>query len=180
MLADLPKLCNFGNKRNAKGHQDSWIGYKLHIDTADGDIPISALLTSASMHDSRAALPLAHITAQRVINCYDLMDSAYDAAIIHETCRALGHVPIIDVNPRRNAALAAEIECETKAKRASNFQPAEAIRYKQRSSAERVNSTLKDNFGGRSIYVRGHDKIYAHLMFGILSIAAIQLLRLVT
>jgi transposase len=28
MLADLPKACTFGNKRNAKGHQESWIGYK--------------------------------------------------------------------------------------------------------------------------------------------------------
>ena len=23
-------------KRNAKGHTTSWIGYKLHVDTADG------------------------------------------------------------------------------------------------------------------------------------------------
>ncbi len=31
---------------NAKGHQESWIGYKLHIDSADGEIPISCVLTS--------------------------------------------------------------------------------------------------------------------------------------
>ncbi len=53
MLADLPTHCNVGAKRNAKGHTTSWIGYKLHIDTADGDIPISCLLTSASLHDGR-------------------------------------------------------------------------------------------------------------------------------
>lgn len=35
-----------------------WNGYKLHIDTADCGIPVSALLTSASMHDSLAAIPL--------------------------------------------------------------------------------------------------------------------------
>jgi hypothetical protein len=29
-------------------------GYKLHLDVADGDIPISAVLTSASLHDSQA------------------------------------------------------------------------------------------------------------------------------
>ena len=38
MLADLPRHCDVGAKRNAKGHQESWIGYKLHIDTADGEI----------------------------------------------------------------------------------------------------------------------------------------------
>ena len=41
MLAELPTHCSFGIKRNAKGHTTGWIGYKLHIDTADGDIPIS-------------------------------------------------------------------------------------------------------------------------------------------
>ena len=34
MLADLPTACSTGIKRNAKGHNVSWIGYKLHIDTA--------------------------------------------------------------------------------------------------------------------------------------------------
>lgn len=88
MLADLPKACNVGAKRNSKGHTVSWIGYKLHIDTADGDIPVSCLLTSASVHDSQAALPLAQITAGRVTNLYDLMDSAYDAPEIAAKPRA--------------------------------------------------------------------------------------------
>jgi hypothetical protein len=92
MLAHLPTCCNVGTKRNAKGHTTSWIGYKLHIDTADGDIPISCLLTSASVHDSQVALPLATITADRVTNLYDLMDSAYDAPEISAKSRSLGHV----------------------------------------------------------------------------------------
>jgi hypothetical protein len=76
MLADLPTACMVGTKRNAKGHPTSWIGYKLHIDTGDGDIPVSCLLTSASLHDSQVAIPLATITASRVESLYDLMDSA--------------------------------------------------------------------------------------------------------
>ena len=59
MLEDLPKVCDIGVKRNAKGHQESWTGYKLHIDAIDGGIPVSCLLTSASVHDSQAAIPLA-------------------------------------------------------------------------------------------------------------------------
>ena len=42
MLADLPRACDVGTKRNAKGHTTSWIGYKLHVDTADGGIPSAA------------------------------------------------------------------------------------------------------------------------------------------
>ena len=30
MLEDLPKVCDIGVKRNAKGYQESWTGYKLH------------------------------------------------------------------------------------------------------------------------------------------------------
>ena len=32
-LADLPVRCDVGCKRNSKGHQESWIGYKLHFTT---------------------------------------------------------------------------------------------------------------------------------------------------
>lgn len=100
-LADLPARCDVGCKRNSKGNQESWIGYKLHLDTVDGDFPVSAVLTSDSVHDSQVAIPLAPLSAQRVTSLYDLMDSAYDAPQIHAFSRSLGHVPIIDPNPRR-------------------------------------------------------------------------------
>ena len=38
------------------------------IDVADGQIPISCLLTSASLHDSQAAIPLATLSAERTTN----------------------------------------------------------------------------------------------------------------
>ena len=63
MINDLPRHCTVGTKRNAKGHTISWIAYKLHLDVADGDIPVCGLLTSASVHDSQAAIPLATRTA---------------------------------------------------------------------------------------------------------------------
>ncbi len=111
MIAELPTACNVGTKRNSKGHTTSWIGYKLHIDASDGGIPISCILTSASLHDSQASIPLAEITYERVDNLYDMMDAAYDAPQIKAHSRALGHVPIIDTNPRsktKKEALAAE------------------------------------------------------------------------
>ncbi|NIU01722.1 MAG: transposase [Nitrosopumilaceae archaeon] len=100
-LRDLPTDCNHGSKKDSKGNIMHWIGYKLHCDVVDGDIPVSAVVTSASLHDSQAAIPLAQMTDQRVNTLYDLMDAAYDAPEIHDLSRKLGHVPIIDDNPRK-------------------------------------------------------------------------------
>lgn len=180
MVADLPTGCAVGTKRNAKGHQTSWIGYKLHIDAADGGIPLSCILTSASLHDSQVAIPLATMTAQRVTNLYDLMDSAYDAPEIRACSEALGHVPIIDINPRRNAALKREQQQEAHAQRSAGHVPAEDLRYRERTTVERVNGRLKDEFGARHIRVRGHGKVLCHLMFGIVALTVDQLLRLLS
>ena len=54
------------------------------------------------------------------------------------------------------------------------------VRYNQRSSAERTNSQLKDNYGGNHVRVRGHAKVFAHLCFGVLCITATQIMRFVT
>ena len=51
---------------------------------------------------------------------------------------------------------------------------AEDVRYRERSTAERVNGGLKDHHGGRAVQVRGPAKGMCHLMFG-----ALQLVRLV-
>jgi len=158
MLEDLPNACDVGTKKNSKGYKTSWIGYKLHIDSADGGIPISCVLTSASVHDSQAAIPLAKISNERVINLYDLMDSAYDAPQIHETSLQLGHIPLIDKHPRRDKELKAEIKAESKRCRIVGYQTAEKVRYKERSTVERVNGRLKDEFGARAVRVKGLQK----------------------
>ena len=180
MLEDLPKDCDVGVKTNSKGNKEKWIGYKLHIDVADGQIPISCILTSASLHDSQVALPLAEMTRQRVTNCYDLMDSAYDSIIIREHSESMGHKPIIDTYNRGFSKVKDEREAEYKRLKLINFELPEQARYKNRTTVERVNSRLKDEFGGRTVRVRGNAKVMAHLMFGILALTADQLLRLVT
>ncbi len=164
MLSELPTVCDRGTKCNAQGYKTSWNGYKLHLDTADCGVPVCAVLTSASMHDSRAAVPLSRLSAQRVTNLYDLMDAAYCSKELHEHCRTLGHVPLIDHNPRSGTK--------------EQFEPADAVRYRERSAAERTNARLKDEFGARNIMVRGHSKVMSHLMFGVLALSADQLMRL--
>ena len=163
-LNDLPSVCNVGTKKNSKGYKTTWVGYKLHLDCIDGDIPVSAILSSASLHDSQAAIPLSQMSSERVTNLYDLMDAAYDSPEIHAFSKSLGHRPIIDNNPRRGQKILMD--------------PATKSRFAERSSAERVNSNLKDNYGGRNIRVKGASKVMAHLMFGVVSITAMQLYRL--
>jgi len=180
MLEDLPRQCDVGTKKNSKGHKETWIGFKFHVDAADGQIPVSCILTSASTHDSQVALPLAEMTSQRIINLYDLADAAYDAPIIREHSRSLGHVPIIDINPRRNAKLKEELRAEERRLELIHLERPEDRRYKERTNVERVYARLKDEFGGRMIRVRGYAKVLAHLMFGILALTADQLMRLVT
>lgn len=180
MLEDLPTDCAVGTKKNSKGYKETWIGYKLHIDVADGQIPISCILTSASLHDSQAAIPLATLSAERTTSLYDLMDAAYDAEEIRQHSRSLGHIPLIDINTRGNKALKEELEMEAQSLKRIGFQLPEDLRYNERTAGERVNGRLKDEFGGRHVRVRGATKVMCHCMFGVLALTADQLLRFVT
>ena len=163
-ILELPTCCDRGTKKNAQGYKTSWNGYKLHLDVNDAGLPISALVTSASLHDSQVAIPLIKLTSSKVTYLYDLMDAAYDAKKINETSRQCGHVPIIDKNAR--------------GKEVVPMAPHEAERYKERSAAERANSRLKEDFGANNIMVKGHNKVSQHLMLGVIVLFADQLLRL--
>ena len=165
-LKELPTVCDIGCKTNSQGYKQTWTGYKLHVDISDCGLPITAVLTSASLHDSQVAIPMMKMTTERTTYLYDLMDAAYDAQQIYATSKDLGHVPIIDRNPRKGEALPMCL--------------AEAVRYNERSTAERFNSRLKGEFGGESVMVRGYEKVKLHLMFGIIALFADQLLKLTT
>lgn len=164
-LRELPTWCDIGCKKNAQGHTEIWRGYKFHIDTTDSGLPITAVLTSASLHDSQVAIPMMKMTSGKITYLYDLMDAAYDAEPIYRVSRELGHVPIIDKNKRNGDIIP--------------MSPAEKIRYNERTAAERTNSRLKEDFGGRNVKVRGAKKVTLHLMFGVIALFADQLLRLI-
>jgi hypothetical protein len=163
-LDELPRKCDWGCKRNSDGKKTMWKGYKLHVDTLDGDIPVSAILTSASLHDSQAAIPLAQMSAERVRNFYDLMDAAYDAGAIRAYSERLGHIAIIDPNPRGGEKIPME--------------PAQARRYNERSTAERIFAYL-ENYGAWTFRVRGAAKVMCHLMFAVLALTAQQIFHLI-
>ena len=165
-LVELPVHCDVGAHKNSKGYKQTWIGYKLHVDVNDCGLPISAVLTAASLHESQVAVPLMKMTSGRIDYLYDVMDSAYDAKPIYEVSRSLGHVPIIAKNGRRKEVIP--------------LAPHEAVRYRERTVAERFNSRLKEGFGAGNVMVRGAAKVSLHLMFGLIALFADQLLKLVS
>lgn len=184
LLADLPTACDKGGKKNSKGDTEWWAGYKLNLLTVDGDIPVAALTTSASMHDSGAAIPLMRLAAQRGLTVlYDLFDAAYDAEEIRAEAQALGQVPIIAANVRSATQKA---ELERLAKRPfSRLDVEQALvetdrrrHFKARSAAERVNARVKEMPGTRLVRLRGHPKVHALLMCSVLVIFAQALLAL--
>lgn len=164
MLAELPTACDKGCKPNAQGRKELWVGYKLHLDVADGEIPISYILSSASVNDMQVAIPLAKMSAQRVQSCYEVMDTGFDCTAIREHGREQNHVPIIPYQKRG-------------VKAAPELAPHEWVRYRERSAVERVFSRLKDQYGAANVRVRGARKVMAHLMFGVLALTADQVLR---
>jgi hypothetical protein len=178
MVADLPSQCDLGVKTGSDGNQQYWRGYKLHLDVADGQIPVSALLTSASLHDSQAAIPMMTMTSGRVTHLYELMDSAYDAGEIHAHSRQLNHVPIIAPHPRRGTRKPSQLPKIFPARSAPELTWAERERFKERTMVERVNARLKDEFGAKQLRVRGAVKVMAHLMFGVLALTVDQWRRL--
>lgn len=166
MVAELPTHVAWGCKTNSRGHRYFWSGYKLHVDWSDCGIPISCLLTSASLHDSQAAIPLATMSHGRVTSLYDLMDSAYDSKHIREHSQTLGHVPVIEIVRR------------TRSDKRPDHPDYRVQRLRVRTAAERGFSNLKESFGARFVRTRGAEKVMAHLMFGILALTAARILTL--
>lgn len=165
MLKALPQGCDWGSKKNSQGKVETWKGFKIHVLSADGEIPLACVLTSASVHDSQAAPYLLKRARERTTFLYALADAAYDAKAIKDLVCRQGGVPIMDANPRRG-------------KTKIPMDPDRERRYRNRSGAERIFSRLKDEFGATMIRVRGHRKVGTHLMFAVLALTADQLLRL--
>jgi hypothetical protein len=145
-------------------------------------LPSESTFSRAFAEFAETSLPQrAHdalIAKTLITSCYDLMDAGYDVDAIVEHSRSLGHVPLIDKNPRRDQKLQRELKAENLARRNLNFTFPEELRYNERTTAERANARLKDEFGANKLRVRGHAKVACHLMFGVLVLAADQLMKL--
>jgi hypothetical protein len=177
LLEDLPKECDKGCKKSAQGYLMTWKGYKLHAAVDDHCIPLAVIISSASLNDCEAAIPLASKAHQVATNFYDLMDAAYDHPEIKAHSIALGHVPLIDKCPKDAVQKSVKEEEKQRAK-ILNFSTAESRRYKERLPKERFNALYKDYCGGSKIIYRGFSKVSCHVMFGVLTLAASTIISL--
>ena len=98
----------------------------MHIDAADGGIAGSCLLTSASLHDSQAAIPLATMTGARVTHLYDLMDQPMTRPKSEPTAR-----PGARCN---HSFIKRELLRTAKAQRSLGHVSCEQVRYRERST----------------------------------------------
>lgn len=163
-LKTLDKRCSWGCKKNSQGNVSYWKGYKVHLDVTDAGIPISAVVTGASVHDSQVAIPLERMTEARVTHLYSLMDAAYDSDTIRCFIQERGRVPLIDHNKRK---------VDTR----PPFDPASQHRYAIRTTVERTNSHLKDWFLSSPYFVKGIKKVSFQVMCGVLCLTAIKILQ---
>ena len=164
MMKDIPTACDYGYKIGSNGNPLYWIGYKLHTDWSDEGIPLSYIVTSASLHDSQVSIPLTAISSRKATYLYELMDAGYDAPEIDEICRKYNHIPIIKPNKRRS-------------KNPRTLDPAERRRYRERTTAERGFAALKDDFRIDKSRFRGNDKIASHIGFSMIVLTLRKLLQ---
>jgi hypothetical protein len=184
MLSLISTESNTSIKQNSKGNRHRWTGGKLHLSVVDGDIPITAIYSSASVHDSSLALPLIKRSSQKVNYLYDLADAAYDNKIIKTYSQKQNHRPIIDINPKNSKKLKAQIALAKSEKKIlqplKRYNNSDDLHYNQRTSVERVNAYLKDSYGCSKIYYQGAQKVASVLTFAVLSVCITQSLKLVT
>ncbi len=184
MLSLISTKSNTSIKQNSKGNRHRWTGGKLHLSVVDGDIPITAIYSSASVHDSSLALPLIKRSSQKINYLYDLADAAYDNKIIKTYSQKQNHRPIIDINPKNSKKLKAQIALAKSEKKILQplklYNNSDDLHYNQRGSVERVNAYLKDNYGCNKIYYQGAQKVASVLAFAVLSVCITQSLKLVT
>lgn len=164
ILESLPKAFNCGSKKGSRGNLSQWFGYKLHVDVCDDGIPISCILTSASVNDNQCSVPLEMMTNSRVKSLYTLADKGYDSVDLRRHVESFGKVPLFQP---RNVSSQNKVE----------FDPAMSERFKRRTTVERAFSMGKDCLGFRNVMVKGHAKVLAHLMTGILMLTALRVLE---
>ena len=164
-LVDLPTACDVGCKPNSQGRREFWHGYKTHLLVNEDGVPLAAVTTSASLHDNQAAVPLLGLAARRVRSLYTLGDKGYDAHLLDAYITTLDQVPVVE-RQRYNA------------RTAPPWTPFQRTLFKRRTVIERVNGRLKDGFAVDMPWVRGHRKIHAHVLLGVLLVFAETLLRL--
>jgi hypothetical protein len=165
IIENLSTVCDFGTKKDSHGNSIRWKGYKLHAAVNDYNIPVAAIVTSASVNDTLGAIPLIRNVEDRIDNLYYLMDKGYDATAIRTEIANHKKIGLIDFNHRGN-------EKDHRA-----FMPHEKARYGNRAFSESLFSHLKLHHLPRYIFYRGINKVKTVLNFALSVIATLQIIK---
>ena len=97
-------------------------------------------------------------SSSKVNYLFDLDDAAYYSNIIRAYSINKGHRSIIDINPKNSKVLKAQIALAKSKKEILEsfnlYNNSDELHDNQRSSVERVNAYLKDNFGCNKILLQ--------------------------
>ncbi len=172
MVAELPKACDVGTKRNAKGVQ-------RELERVQAPYRRRRRRHPRQLHPDVRVAP-----RQPGRDPAGEDDRGADPSLLRADGRRLRFMG--DRRPRLPGGARGDHRRQPLPRRGDGGAQRRAghvrhdrVRCRQRSSVERVNSALKDSYGGRHVRVRGHAKVACHLFFGVLALTVHRLMRLI-
>ncbi|WP_010530510.1 IS1182 family transposase [Lentibacillus jeotgali] len=104
---EVPRDPQWGVKKNSKGKNESWFGYKGHLAVgASSQYILQSLFSSANLNDGKAAIPLLKGMDESLPLSdlrYQTMDAGYDFEPIYEQVYQMGQQSIIAYNKRNES-----------------------------------------------------------------------------
>ena len=101
---DVPRAPQWGVKKNSKGKNEFWYGYKAHLAvSASSQYILQSLVSSGNLNDGKAAIPLLKGMEERLslpTVRYQTMDAGYDFEPIYQQVYQMGQQSIIAYNKR--------------------------------------------------------------------------------
>ncbi len=106
---EIPLTPQWGVKKSSEGKNVFWYGYKGHLAVGtESQYILGALLSSGSLNDGKAAIPLLKGMATQFESYsfkYATMDAGYDYEAIYQQVRSSGAHAVIAYNRRREPEL---------------------------------------------------------------------------
>jgi len=108
LRTEAPLEPNWGIKKNSEGKNTFWFGFKAHLAVGtSSQYILQSLMTSASLNDGKAAIPLLKGIQERLSLSirYGLMDAGYDYVPIYQQLLNMKAYGIIAYNKRNEGEL---------------------------------------------------------------------------
>lgn len=105
----IPLRPNWGIKKNSEGKNTFWFGFKAHLAVGSkSQYILQSLMSSASLHDGKAAIPLLKGIQERLSSLtirYGVFDAGYDYTAIYTQLHHMKAKAIITYNKKNEEEL---------------------------------------------------------------------------